>query len=171
VLIRRGRMRKIYGHQLIINRPVEDVFFYLGHTFENASVWMDGCRRVVAQPGYEAYGMWLGKKYFRTMAMPFRIFNLKKPEKCVAFENNKRFVMTTEILNVQPHWNYEMRAIGDNKTEFNYSVTVGNNGIFSRLFIQPLFLWTIKGRLEKSHHYMKALFDDGLVLSKSEGGR
>ncbi|OUS26880.1 hypothetical protein A9Q99_16835 [Gammaproteobacteria bacterium 45_16_T64] len=161
-------MRKIYGHKLIIHRPVNEVFYYLGHTFENASVWMDGCRRVVAQPGYEGYGLWLGKRYFRTMAMPFRLFNLKKPEECLVFEPNKRFVMTTDILNLQPHWNYEMRAIDENKTEFHYSVTIGNKGIISRLFVQPFFLWTIKGRLEKSHSYMKSLLDDGLVLSKSD---
>ena len=68
---------------------------------------------------------------------------------------------------MQPHWNYEMRAINANSTEFTYSVTIGNKGLFSRIFIQPIFLWTIKGRLEKSHLYMKSLLDSGDVLSQS----
>ncbi|WP_372865522.1 SRPBCC family protein [Spongiibacter sp.] len=160
--------RVLFEHRFTINRPIDQCFYYLGHTFENASVWMKGCRRVIAQSGYENYGMWLGKRYYRSMAGPLSIGTLTREEWVHIFEPGKRFVIRTDIPGVEPNWDYNFTALDEQRTEFHYRVYTHNHQWFSRYIVQPLFMAAARPRLNFSHPRMVELLDaSSPLLSQS----
>lgn len=157
--------RTLHSHRFVVNCSAEEAFSYLGHTFENASMWMRGCQRVIAKPGYERYGIWLGKRYFRSMALPFFIGSTTKEEWVHHLEENKRFVIRTNFPTVQPHWDYNFKALDHRRCEFSYRVYTTNHSFYARL-LQFFFMALAKPRLNYSHPRMVELLNSGIVRSQ-----
>tara|TARA_R110001592_G_scaffold229659_1_gene486327 strand:- start:547 stop:1041 length:495 start_codon:yes stop_codon:yes gene_type:complete len=157
--------RTLFSLSFVMNCAAEDAFFYLGHTFENASMWMHGCRRVIAKSGYERFGMWQGKRYFRSMALPFFIGSTTKEEWVHHIEENKRFVIRTDFPTVQPHWDYNFKALDNGRCEFRYRVYTTNHSLYAR-FLQFFFMALAKPRLNYSHPRMVELLSSGIVRSQ-----
>lgn len=159
-----SKMRLIYQEEMVIKRSIEDVFFYLGHTFENADTWLIGCRRIKAFEGYERFGMWKGKKYVRHGGGLFKIGTLRMEEEVVLFEENKRFMMKTFSNALQPYWDYQFEKIDDNTTRWKYKVYSASNNVFHRIY-QSLFFGIAVHRIKPSHLHVKARLENNDVLN------
>ena len=129
-------MREFFRHTLTIEKPIQDCFSYIAHTFENAPSWMEGCKNIVVRPGFERFGMWEGKTYDRTFALPFHIGSSTKPdvilkveeENPYKFDEEKRFIVTMKSPAVDPIFDNRFTAMGADKTQFDYSISTEYQG-------------------------------------------
>ncbi|OUR86734.1 hypothetical protein A9Q81_27840 [Gammaproteobacteria bacterium 42_54_T18] len=161
-------MREFFHHTLIIEKPIQDCFNYIAHTFENAPAWMEGCKNITVRLGFERFGMWEGKTYDRTFALPFHIGSSTKPDVILTveednpykFETKKRFVVTMKFPGVDPIFDYRFTAISAHQTEFDYSISTKHQGPVTQYFMVPLMLSVINGRLSRSHPYLKTLIEE-----------
>jgi len=84
---------------------------------------MDGrFKSIVVRPGFERFGMRLGKKYIRHGGGPFKIGTMVMEEEVIVFEENKRFMLKTFSSALQPYWDYHFTKIDDNITHWEYFV-------------------------------------------------
>ncbi|OUS25322.1 hypothetical protein A9Q99_22290 [Gammaproteobacteria bacterium 45_16_T64] len=162
-MINTENMRLLYKESLVINRPIADVFYYLGHTFENADTWLYGCKKIKAYRGHERFGMRLGKKYMRYGGGPFKIGTMVMEEEVILFEENKRFMLKTFSDALQPYWDYHFTKVDENTTRWEYFVYSDNNKWKDRLFQRIFFGIAIK-RLVPAHLKARDLLESNSVL-------
>lgn len=157
-----------FQHTLVIEKPIHECFNYIAHTFENAPAWMEGCKNIRVKPGSEGFGMWEGKAYDRTFALPFHIGSATQQDRILTveeqhpyhYEKHKRFVVTMSFPGIDPIFDYRFTAINTNTTEFSYSVSTNRQGRMTRFVLVPLLLRVIHGRLSRSHPYLKTLIEN-----------
>lgn len=162
-------MKTIFQHSFIFKRPIQECFNYLGHRFENAPFWMEGCLSVVVRPQHKRFGLHIGKTFDRTVRMPLGLTTIKKPDvileinesKPFEFEDSKRFVVRMDFPFVDPHFCYQLKSIDHNTTTFNYQVYTHKKGLLTNLVAVPLLKLVIDGRLRRSHRYLKKILDSG----------
>ncbi len=159
-------MRLLYKESLTIKRPIADVFYYLGHTFENADTWLYGCKRLKAYRGHERFGMRLGKKYLRHGGGPFKIGTMRMVDEVIHFEENKRFMLKTFSSALQPYWDYQFTKMDENTTRWEYFV-YSDSSKWKYFLFQRIFFGIAIKRLIPAHLKVKELLENNTVLTTS----